>query len=62
MDTLTLLMLLGLVFWAGWLAHWIASRKQRSQLKRYKALMAELGAVIPARMQRMPERKRKNAR
>ncbi len=62
MDALTLLILLGLVFWSGWFGHWIASRNQRRQLKRYKALMAELGNVIPARMARQPERKRKHGR
>lgn len=60
MDALTLLILLGLVFWTGWFGHWISTKNQRRQLKRYKALMAELGSVIPAQTSRLPERKRKN--
>jgi hypothetical protein len=62
MNALTLLILFGLVFWTGWLGHWISAKEQRRQLKRYKALMAELGQVIPARMTRQPQRKRKNGR
>lgn len=62
MDALTLIILLGLVFWAGWIGHWFAARKQRRLLKRYKVLFAELGDVIPARMQRQPGKGRKNGR
>lgn len=62
MDGFTLLILLALAFWAGWIAHWIATRKQRRLLKRYGHVLASLGEVIPQRIPKRATRRRGNGR
>jgi hypothetical protein len=59
---LTLMALLSLAFLAGMFAHWIATREQRRQLKRYKQLFASLGDVIPQRTSKRVGKRRRNGR